>query len=393
MNTTIDEMSELDNEVNSTSNLVTAPPARFKYVVTNDYSIYVTLRVLVLAIPVIFVIGMLGNIFSLIIMGKKSNQRSSCSIYLMVLALSDCIVILLNFYGWVLSDIIGFLNYAKMQFQWDCILTTYLLYSSSMNGMLNIIAMTFDRWIAVCYPLKASAVCTRHRAKVTAFVLAIVCLVFNISHIFTTKKSFGICTGYAIGGLFSAVHSWLSIAVYAVVPFILLMVMNVMIIKSIRTSFVFQGTSSFKGKIVSSVNSTKYHDRQLTVMLLTVSFVFLLLTLPQYCRLVAAKIWNYKASQRDYEIYLIVHLLTNRLLLLNSAINFFLYCLGGSRFRKDLIGLIMCCCPKYRHDHPTHAATQSTVSENVSRSEVVSTCVLEDLAEVKWPTSHNDEHV
>ena len=339
----------------------------------------VTLTVLMKLAPVLFAIGVPGNIFTIIIMRKKSNRRLSCSIYLIALAVSDCGVVVQNLYGWVISEIVRFQAFAKMQLQWDCILNTYVLYSTAMNGTFIIIAMTFDRWIAVCHPLKASAICTRHRAAVTTFTLAVFSLVFNLSHIFTTKKIYGVCTGYAIGGLFSVIHSWFSIAIYAVIPFILLMIMNVMIIKSIRTSSVFQGTSSFKGKPVGSVNSSKHHDRQLTVMLVTVSFVFLLLTLPQYGRLVAGKIWNYRASQRDYDIYLVVFILTNRLLVLNSAINFFLYCLGGSRFRKDFVSLLICCCPRVDHNQLVQPIT---VSENVSRNEVTSSCAVEDFTDV-----------
>ena len=83
-------------------------------------------------------------------------------------------------------------------------------------------------------------------------------------------------------------------------------------------------------------------DKQLTMMLLLVTFTFLLLTLPQYVRYLVAILWNYTTSPQDYANYILLVHISNKLFFLNSGCNFFLYCLSGRKFGQDLMRLFTC---------------------------------------------------
>ena len=76
-------------------------------------------------------------------------------------------------------------------------------------------------------------------------------------------------------------------------------------------------------------------------MLLLVTFVLLTLTLPQYVRYVMAVFINYTTSPEAYSNFMLLVQITNKLYFTNNGINFFLYCIGGSKFREDLRR--MCC--------------------------------------------------
>ena len=96
-------------------------------------------------------------------------------------------------------------------------------------------------------------------------------------------------------------------------------------------------TCSFKlQRQNTKVNSKQSRDNQLTMMLLLVTFTFLVLTLPQYVRYLLAIFWNYYANAEDYASFLLLAHASNRIFYVNSACNFFLYCMSGSKFRQDV---------------------------------------------------------
>ena len=103
------------------------------------------------------------------------------------------------------------------------------------------------------------------------------------------------------------------------------------------------GEAKFTVKFDSNVSSAqggqvskKSSERQLTRLLLTVSFVFLLLTLPIYIRHVVFTFIPRNTSIRTYVKYTLAFHVTNKLFITNSAINFLLYCITNKNFRSDV---------------------------------------------------------
>ena len=78
------------------------------------------------------------------------------------------------------------------------------------------------------------------------------------------------------------------------------------------------------------------HQRQLTVMLLVVTTAFLLLTSPQYIRYIIFSFLNITKDEQTFAFATLFYHLTNKLFYTNSAVNFFLYCIAGSKFRSDV---------------------------------------------------------
>ena len=78
------------------------------------------------------------------------------------------------------------------------------------------------------------------------------------------------------------------------------------------------------------------HQRQLTIMLLVVTTAFLLLTSPQYIRYIIFSFLNITKDEQTFAFATLFYHLTNKLFYTNSAVNFFLYCIAGSKFRSDV---------------------------------------------------------
>ena len=83
---------------------------------------------------------------------------------------------------------------------------------------------------------------------------------------------------------------------------------------------------------------------QLAFMLLSVSFAFLILTLPLSVRSVVYALGFFSAdSNREHAQTALVVAITSRLMLLNGAINFWLYSIAGKKFRYDLKAVVLKC--------------------------------------------------
>ena len=270
-----------------------------------------------------------------------------------------------------------------------CYFSAFVLYSCSICSMMLICAMTTDRLIAVTKPLQAALYCTRRRARVVSLVIIIFGGVYSIPHFFATQLIDNYrCTSYAVDTIVVKVYGFVTSLSNSVLPFMVLMTMNSLIIRaalsrnkdlqsfkdpetsssarnSINTSEVTLEISASEESGVAPVGSWKVskrraktigstsggehrkpnsgltdQERQLIVMLLCVSFVFLILTLPIYIRQMAYQFIDETTSPDAYARYIFVYYFTQGLYFTNSSVNFYLYCLTGSKFRKDLKSLL-----------------------------------------------------
>ena len=91
-------------------------------------------------------------------------------------------------------------------------------------------------------------------------------------------------------------------------------------------------------------------DMQLTIMLLSVTFALIIFTLPMNIRYILFIIVYPWQSERTYAIYQLIYHVSQKLYFINNAINFYLHCVSGSKFRNDLQVLI-CGSNSSREDH------------------------------------------
>ena len=87
--------------------------------------------------------------------------------------------------------------------------------------------------------------------------------------------------------------------------------------------------------------ASKTRENQVTRILLAVSIMFLVLTMPFFFVRILYTIIDRKQNIPVYKLTLQI---AEILMYTNSAINFYLYCLAGSKFRRDAINLFCRCC-------------------------------------------------
>ena len=260
---------------------------------------------------------------------KPHNRANSCCNYMLALSVTDNLMMLVAVYLWYLTC-----GFFRDMAAWECKLMAVLFNPCSYIGIYLIVFMTLDRFIAVCFPLKSSILCTPKRARRCILCVVVCVSVYTAPYVYTSGLINGkLCAGITSNALFPTIYSWSTTVIFSLLPFLLLLTMNCVIINRILTR------SRKKKKMVSSSNSKdkgRTTDSQLTIMLLLITFAFLVLTLPLCIRYLLTITIDYNNDPYYNAVYTFVYHLSQKLFVTNNAVNFYFYCIGGAKFRADL---------------------------------------------------------
>ena len=116
--------------------------------------------------------------------------------------------------------------------------------------------------------------------------------------------------------------------------------MNSVIIHTLRTRSHLNVTGSkSQGQNEGQTSKMKSSETQIYIMLLLVSFAFLLFTTPGYVLIFYISFVNFLSSANSYAGYYLFYNVAQKLNYTNHGINFFLYVMSGHKFRNDLVKL------------------------------------------------------
>ena len=145
-------------------------------------------------------------------------------------------------------------------------------------------------------------------------------------------------------------YSWLTFCIKAVIPFSLLIYMNCVIIQRVRQSQALFGNDKSIDELQGHYQNNaaqrrqktmKNTERQLTIMLILVTTLFLVLMIPTNVRFLCF-IFIERDTPAKYANLMFHYHLTHKLYHTNNGINFYLYCISGQKFRNDLKELLFC---------------------------------------------------
>ena len=134
-------------------------------------------------IPVIIILGLIGNTLSFSVFVGTHLNRQSSSVYLAFLAAVDnafLITLLLVWFGWVEIHI--------FKREGWCQTIIYGTYVCSFLSVWTVLFFTVDRFIVVFFPLRRQRMCTRRRAVLSMSMLTSAALLFYSF----TFKTFGV---------------------------------------------------------------------------------------------------------------------------------------------------------------------------------------------------------
>lgn len=330
--------------------------------------------------PVLLFIGTFGNIFSFVIL-RKSMMRVSTYFYLAVLALADLVVLYLGLLRLWTGEITGV--DIRNKNNWICKITIFLTYTISDFSVWLIVAVTVERYIAVCHPLKASILCSVQRARMVTVSVFLILIATNSHFLWTvhvSDKSYlnesARCEAVPKHAfLLNQVWPWVDTVLYSFAPYILLFNLNFWIIKQVlsakkcRTQLQHctSGRNNHLQKRLPSEGCIK-----LTIMLLTVSFSFIVTTFPVNIYLILESLWKKESGLRLLARQALISTIAELLMYVNHCINFYLYCATGKKFRNH-IEKLLCKFKKYRRSHSGYSMSNhhvTRVSFSTGRSSI-----------------------
>jgi len=230
-----------------------------------------------------------------------------------------------------------------------CSLVTFLL-----NVVINVAAWlivltTVDRFVAVWLPLHAAAVCRRRRARLAVLVLVIVAVVASVHMFWTTGLYYSrgsalpYCGPAPDARFMRHQFEYIKLASYSLAPFAIILTLNVAIVVRLRcgkaANILLRANSGHSGALQAAMTS------RVTYMLLAVSATWVVLSAPFALHILVSWALVDITDARSRARYTLFKTVCFQLMYVNHAINFFLYCVAGRKFRHELRDMyIELCC-------------------------------------------------
>ena len=204
------------------------------------------------------------------------------------------------------------------------------------------VLLSANRFVAVCFPLVYKRFNVLRTTRIIFIALFVITCVFSLAtlEVLQSVPLFGF-TNSAKPGLFTKLYSVLYFLIISLIPFCLILFLNLsIIIKVWNRNKVFPQNSHKRAEKRNPQHDTNDEKAsQMTRMLLGVSFAFLILTFPQSLRFFITTFVDYEQSTSRFAIYNLYLIIASKLYGVNFSINFYLYCITGSQFRKDVKAL------------------------------------------------------
>ncbi|KAJ7993459.1 hypothetical protein DPEC_G00272650 [Dallia pectoralis] len=340
----------------------------------------------------IFLVGASGNVLTCVVIARNKVMRTPTNYYLFSLAVSDLLVLLL---GMPLELYEMWRNYPFLFGVGGCYFQTFLFETVCFASILNVTALSVERYIAVVHPLRAKYVVTRAHAKrviATVWGMSVLCAMPNTSlhgiDVLYPARRGNATTGLPESAICTVVKPrWVynltiqvTTLVFFVLPMLTISALYLLIglqLKREKMLQVMEGGDSYCN--VRSQQQTA-RRRQVTKMLFVLVVVFGICWAPFHTdRLM----WSFIDVHQwvHQEVYTCVHIISGVFFYLSSAVNPILYNLMSTRFR-EMFKEMMCHQPRRpaprKHSlSVTRVTLRSTLSEATPTSGI--TCEASDI--------------
>lgn len=251
-----------------------------------------------------------ANILTVIILSQLVARRQKSSYnYLLALAAADILVLFfIVFVDFLLEDFILSVQMPRIP---DKIIEV-LEFSSIHTSIWITVPLTVDRYIAVCHPLKYHTVSYPARTRKVIVSVYITCFLTSIPYYWWPN----IWTEDYTSTSMHHVLVWIHCFTVYLVPCSIFFILNSIIVYKLRRK--------------SNFRLRGYSTGKTTAILFTITSIFATLWAP---RIIMILYHLYGSPIQNPWLVHIMLDVANMLALLNTAINFFLYCFISKRFR------------------------------------------------------------
>ncbi|KAK6166314.1 hypothetical protein SNE40_023041 [Patella caerulea] len=312
--------------------------------------------------PICSALGILGNTMSfLVLMLSKSTTTYQ---YMATISCTDTLVLILN----IMFLVRKFPGH-EIFYDGTCKLILFLFFFAIHFNVIIMVTMTMERYLVIKFPLKASGWFNVRKARIIILIELLIVFLLDMHNFFTRQMVLtedGTETQCSSEGemnqyFLSKVYPWIDAVWYCYLPLLCLCILNILIITQIKKSGKMQRrmTQTDRASNVNKADSSA-RERQITTMLLLVTFCFLLFVSPMAVIIVVEKYMWVRETPHESAVYHLVRTVFNNMMYTNHALNFLLYFMSGKRFRDQFTALFCPC--RNKGDSLTPASSQMTIT-------------------------------
>ncbi|XP_053399631.1 uncharacterized protein LOC128557071 [Mercenaria mercenaria] len=309
--------------------------------------------------PILIVVGLFGNIISIIVLAQRKHRKTSTGLLLICLAVTDSVILICVLLDNWLSHLfeLSFSNLSSVSCKLHNFITYFLLHLSPWI----LVIVTAERTCCVLYPQRVRRIFTRRRV----LILTVVCIFFFVvlnSHLLygselvfneSVNKTRCHITDKHMDFMFK-IWPWIDFPFAFAIPFCVLLCGNIIVLKKIKSSHHFRQRSVLKSKYENRSNGSVFSRSGIrrtpyfTTIAVILNITFIVFVSPFTIFAIGRPYWfphDTMTPKRQAKLLLIVTIM-KMLMYTNNAINFILYILCGSKVRKDTVKLL--CCKRRR---------------------------------------------
>uniref|UniRef100_A0A665TP12 Neuromedin U receptor 1 n=1 Tax=Echeneis naucrates TaxID=173247 RepID=A0A665TP12_ECHNA len=328
----------------------------------------------------IFMVGVLGNSLTCAVILRHRVMQTPPHYYLMSLAVSDLLVLLL---GMPLELYDMWQNYPFLLGEGGCYFKIFLFETVCFASILNVTALSVERYVAVVHPLKVKHVSMHAHVKrviVVLWVLSMLCAVPNTSMhgIKELPVRFGRrFPNSAICDLVKPIWMYnliilISTLVFFLLPMLIISILYLLIGLQLHREKIITTADtrcSFGSESLSRSQKEKIGKRntQVIKMLCVLVVLFGLCWAPFH---IDRLMWSYldTSSEQHLKIFEYVHIISGVCFYLSSAINPILYNFMSTRFR-EMFSDMTCYSRKWKVYSSIQLTQRSTLKEEEEEEE------------------------
>ncbi|XP_061730406.1 neuromedin-U receptor 2 [Nerophis ophidion] len=288
----------------------------------------------------ILLVGLSGNLLTCAVVAKNKKMRNPTNLYLVSLALSDLLMLA---FGMPLEIYDLWQNYPFPFGEGGCYFKTFLFETVCFASILNVTALSVERYIAVMHPLKTRYITTkRHTKRVIGAVWAasMVCAIPNTSlhgifYLPERLQESAICTVIKPLWIYKMLMQITTVCFFFV-PMMVISVLYLVMGLHLGRDRQRRGGNlerKWSGECRVKINEESGRRMQIVKMISIVVAVFGFCWAPFH---VDRLLWSSTRQWTDlmHYIYQYVHILSGVLFYLSSAVNPVIYSLISTRFRE-----------------------------------------------------------
>lgn len=318
-----------------------------------DYAGKVNFVINVYINSIFCVFGFVGNTLALIVFARERSKTSN-TIFLQALAVFDLLFLVYTVLYTVLRNVYPATGHLELYYYvagpyliaW--VLPTAWIAQCGTVWFTTLVAG--DRFLAVSRPFTAARISTLRNARIITVLTSIVALLYNIPRfVYYGLLAFETDTNITyvghiivdIDGFNSQLYHYLYHITLTLI-FVYLIPLTLLCVFDIKLIVAFRRATSVRNRMLSMQQTPKQQRYNVTVTLNVIIIIgkFILCETPEFLAALRGIVPE-TIDSHNWQIYMAVK---QMLLVFNSSVNFYIYCLVNVKFRQILKNMCSCCC-------------------------------------------------